>query len=513
MSGKLSRRTFLHLSGIASTGLLLAHSPFRILAQEGTTLVIGINAQANNMDPHHEGGTIAGGRHWSMVFDGLTRVLPDGTLVPMLATEWNSDDGITWVFKLREGVVFHDGSIMTADDVVWGINRTLAGEQAGSTGSAQSQTAPYIASAEVTGDLEVTIVATGVDPALPLRMTGGAAYVMPRAGIEALPYQDVLWSPIGAGPFKVVEHRDAERTVFERHEDYWMGPSPITRVTFRYIPELATRVAALQSGDVDFITSVTPDLVETIDQNESLVVDSVNVLNFMQVLFNTNAAPLDNVHVRRAMSLAIDRDTLVNDLWNGRTRTMNEYLMPGEIGFDPSLNLFAYDPAAAMAELELAGYNGEPIVFTAPVNYYTNMSIISDALTLFWQAIGLNIDYQRVEAEGWRENLRGGGPGITIVSAGSSGDPALRSDFRGWFDGNYADDHWTPTPEFTDIWTRANAAIDPEERSSLIRQLIAIIDENMLIAPLYQSVEFYGRRSTVEWTPNQFIIDLRPDML
>lgn len=199
MSATLSRRSFLQLSGIASAGLLIARSPFHILAQEGTELVIGINAQANNMDPHHEGASIASARHWTMVFDGLTRTLPDGTLVPMLATEWSSEDGITWVFKLREGVVFHDGSVMTAEDVAWGINRTIAGDQEGAPAGAQSQTAPYIVRAEATGDLEVTILATDVDPAIPLRMAGGAGSVMPRAGIEAMPYEEVLWSPIGAG--------------------------------------------------------------------------------------------------------------------------------------------------------------------------------------------------------------------------------------------------------------------------------------------------------------------------
>lgn len=512
MSMKISRRSFLQMSGLAAGTLMMDALPFKILAQQGTELVIGINAPANNMDPHHEGGTIANLRHWNMVFDALTRVMPDGSLAPALATEWSSTDGITWVFKLREGVVFHDGSVMTAQDVAWGITRTLAGEYSGAAGSAQSQTAPYIASAEATGELELTITATGVDPSMPLRLTSGAGYVMPRAAIEAVPHETLLWSPFGAGPFRLVEHVDARMTVFERHDEYWMGQSPFTRVTFRYIPELATRVAALQSGDVDFVTSITPDLVDQIDNSSGLTVDSVPVSNYMHVLYNTNYAPLDNVHVRRAMSLAIDRDTLANDLWNGRTRAMSEYLLPSEEGYDPSLNLFRYDPEAAMAELQTAGYNGEPIIFTAPVTYYTNMAIISDALVTFWQAIGLNIDYQRVETEGWRENLRGGGPGITIVSGGSSGNPALRAEFRGWFEGNYADDFWTPSDEFTDIWRRANAALDPEERNRLVRELIKIIDDDVLIAPLYQSVEFYGRRDSVNWTPSQFLIDLRPDM-
>ncbi|MEO1444618.1 MAG: hypothetical protein AAFV33_29775, partial [Chloroflexota bacterium] len=124
------------------------------------------------------------------------------------------------------------------------------------------------------------------------------------------------------------------------------------------------------------------------------------------------------------------------------------------------------------------GINWEPNVrfAIAPVTYYTNMSIISDALFAFWSEVGLNVDYQRVETEAWRNNLRGGGPGITIVSAGSTGDPGLRSDFRGWFEGNYADDQWTPTDEYTDLWDTGSAALDLAERERLFRDLITIID-------------------------------------
>ncbi|MEO0565896.1 MAG: ABC transporter substrate-binding protein, partial [Chloroflexota bacterium] len=241
--------------------------------------------------------------------------------------------------------------------------------------------------------------------------------------------------------------------------------------------------------------------------------NNASEIMLMLVLVNTNQAPLDDVNVRRAMSLAINREVLVNDLWSGYNRTMNEYLMPGEFGYDAELDLFPYDLDAARAALDEAGYSGEPITFIAPVTYYTNMSIISDALFAFWSEAGLNVDYQRVETEAWRNNLRGGGPGITIVSAGSTGDPGLRSDFRGWFEGNYADDQWTPTEEYTELWNTGSAALDPEEREQLFRELIEIIDDNVLIIPMYQSVEFYGRRDGINWEPNvRFAIDLRPDV-
>jgi peptide/nickel transport system substrate-binding protein len=490
--------------------LLVAIGINGALAQEDKTLVIGINAAPASLDALHEGGSIVNIRHYGMIFDTLVRTMPDASLAPMLATEWSTEDGQTWVFQLREGVIMHDGSTMTPDDVVYSLNRALAGEFGG---SAQSQMAPYIASVEATGDMEVTITSIQVDPNIPFRLASTTASIVPAEATAAAEYEDLLWSPIGSGPFKVVEYVEGDRLVLEAHEDYWMGAPDVSTLIFRYIPEDATRIAALQSGDVDFITTIQPDQVEQVANSEGLNVGTADVLNFMQVLINTNTAPLDNVHMRRAMSLAIDRNVLVEDLWSGYNRPMNEYLMPGEFGYDAELDLFAYDPEAAAAELELAGYNGEPITFIAPVTYYTNMSIISDALFSFWSAAGINVDYQRVETEAWRSNLRGGGPGITIVSAGSTGDPGLRSDFRGWFEGNYADDMWTPTAEYTELWETASAELDPVERERLFRELITIIDDNMLIIPLYQSVEFYGYRDGINWEANvRFAVDLRPDV-
>ncbi|MEL6272164.1 MAG: ABC transporter substrate-binding protein [Chloroflexota bacterium] len=480
------------------------------LAQEEKTLVIGINAAPASLDALHEGGSIVNIRHYGMIYDTLVRTMADASLAPMLATEWSTEDGQVWVFQLREGVILHDGSTMTADDVVYSLDRVLAGEF---PGSAQSQMAPYIAGVEATGDLEVTITATQVDPNMPMRLASTTASIVPAEATAAAEYEDLLWAPIGSGPFKVAEYIEGDRLVLEAHDDYWMGAPDVDTVIIRYIPEDATRIAALQSGDVDFITTIQPDQVAQVEETEGLFVDTADVLNFMQVLINTNQAPLDDVNVRRAMSLSIDREVLVNDLWSGYNRTMNEYLMPGEFGYDPELDLFPYDPDAARAALEEAGYNGEPITFIAPVTYYTNMSIISDALFAFWSEVGLNVDYQRVETEAWRNNLRGGGPGITIVSAGSTGDPGLRSDFRGWFEGNYADDQWTPTDEYTDLWDTGSAALDLAERERLFRDLITIIDEEVLIIPMYQSVEFYGRRDGINWEPNvRFAIDLRPDV-
>ena len=506
----MSRRSFLKFAGTTALAASAMKFPFAApaLAQAEKVLTIGINAHPASLDPHHEGGNITGIRHWGMIFDTLVRTMPDGSLGPMLATEWDTEDGITWVFKLREGVVLHDGSTMTPDDVVFSINRALAGEYPGST---QSQVAPYIASVEATGDMEVTVTATAIDPNLPIRMAGTGTVIMPRASVEAAGHEAVQWSPIGSGPFKFVEFVEGERLVLEQHSEYWMGRPDVTRVILRYIPEASTRVAALQSGDVDFITTLIPDLVDQIDSAGSLSVDAANVLNHMQVLFNTLQPPLDNVHLRRAMSMSIDRNVLVNDLWSGRTRIMNEYLMPGEFGYDAELDLFPFDPEGAARELEAGGYSGEQVVFIAPVTYYTNMAAVSDALFAFWQAAGINVDYVRVETEGWRENLRGGGDGLTIVSAGSTGDPALRSDFRGWFEGNYAAGFWTPTDEYTRLWNAGGAALDADERRSLFRQMINIVHDNALIAPMYQSVEFYGRRNNIEWVPStRFDIDLRP---
>jgi peptide/nickel transport system substrate-binding protein len=487
--------------------LAVALTAFGALAQgDEKVLRIGINAEVLSLDPHHVPGAIIGNRIYHMIFDQLTRTDTQGQVQPMLATAWENTDDTTWVFTLRPNVKFHDGSTMTADDVAFSLNRLLFSDR---ESFIRASFLPYIASVEATGDLEVTIKTPNVDPLLPLRLASPYSAVMPRAYVEATDFDTLQSAPIGAGPYRLVELVPGERLVLERHDDYWMGEPDAARVIVRVIPEIATRVAALQAGEVDFITTVPPDQIEQIDSADNLRIDTASVYNFMLIYFNTKKGITANPDIRKALSLAIDREAIAESLWGGRVRVMNDYYLPGEFGYDPNRPIFPYDPEQAMALLAQAGYSGEVLEFTPPSEYYTNGRLVSDVIAEMWRAVGVNVDYTPLDTAAWAERSLAGNNIATLQSFGTSGDPATGSIVQTW--ASWMGAYYTPDEEFMALAAEAAASLDPAVRLANYRAIADIMDRDMPIAPLYQSVEFYGVREGITWTPHQeFYIDLRP---
>lgn len=480
---------------------------FTAVAQDDEkVLTIGINAEVLAYDPHHVPGAIVGNRIYYMIFDALATTDAAGNVIPQLATAWENTDNTTWVFTLRPDVVFHDGTTMTAEDAAFSLNRLLFSDQ---ESFIRATFLPYISAVEATGDLEITVTTPAVDPLLPLRLASPYAAIMPQAYVEANDFEFLQTAPMGAGPYMIEEVVAGERVVLVRHDDYWMGPADADRVIVRLIPETSTRVAALRSGEVDFITTVSPDLVDSIESADSLSVTTVPVLNFMLIYFNTNEGPTADPLVRRALSLAIDREAIAEALWGGQVRVMDDYLLPSEFAYDESRENFAYDPDEAMRLLEEAGYDGEEIAFTPPNAYYTNGQLVTDVINQYWQAVGFNVNYEPLDTAAWADRSLAGSNIATLQSFGTSGDPATSSIVQTW--DSWMGAYWTPTAEYRALAAEAASSLDEELRQENYNQIKAILDELVPFAPLYQSVEFYGVRDGITWTPHpNFYIDLRP---
>ncbi len=473
------------------------------------TLTIGINSDVFNLDPHHAGGAIVNSRVFGMVFDSLLTTDIDGNLVPALATEWENVDDTQWVFTLREGVVFHDGSVMTAEDAAFSLNRLLFSEN---ESPIRAGILPFIESVEVTGDMEITITTPAVDPLLPRRIAGYYAVIMPQAHVEANTFEDLQSGTLGAGPYRLVEWIPGDRIVLESHADYWMGAPDVENVIIRVIPENATRIAALQSGEIDFATTISPDQIANIEATDGLRLDTTSVLNYMNIWFNTNEGFVtSDPRIRQALSLGIDRQAIADALWGSRVRVMNDYLLPGELGYDPDRPDFAYDPERAMELLAEAGYDGEVIEFTPPNAYYTNGQIVTDVIAQMWTAIGVNVDYQPLDTAAWADRSLSGSNVVTLQSFGSSGDPATNGAVFNWI--SWPGMYYTPSEEFNSLADEAASSLDPELREANYRRIFEILDEDVPFTPLYQSVEFYGVRDGITWGPHpQFYINLRPDV-
>src|SRR5262249_37599483 len=163
--------------------------------------------------------------------------------------------------------------------------------------------------------LEITMMTLSPEPVLPLRLSKTAAAIIPEGYEERKGFEAIQKLPLGAGPYKMVSYTPGDRMMMEPHAEYWGGVPTATQVALRIIPENATRIAALRSGDVDFITTVPPDLVSQVVSDKTRL-DQVMPLNYLAVIFNTVKGPTANLGVRKALSLAIDRATIVKELWS-----------------------------------------------------------------------------------------------------------------------------------------------------------------------------------------------------
>ena len=233
-------------------------------------------------------------------------------LKPGLATEWTRVDDTTLEIKLREGVTFHDGLEMTAEDVAfsYGPVRMSAEDSPG-----YALTRPYmgtIKSVEAIDRYRVRITTHAPDPLLERRLAGWSAQIVSKAAFERLNDWDA-WaqSPVGTGPYKVVDVATDDYILLESHDDYWGGKPPFKSIRFKVVPELSARIAGLRAGDFDMITEVTPDQVEAIRSLDGFDVVGGSTVNHRVINLGTKSGWLADPKVRKAMSLAIDRQLIV----------------------------------------------------------------------------------------------------------------------------------------------------------------------------------------------------------
>lgn len=516
MSSKLTRRQFLKSAGLASASLAAASAlPGRFLApafaQSAPTITLGLNSVQDSLDAHTAiGPNVSGTRIYGLFHDSLLQTSMSGELKPMLATEW-VNDGLEWRFKLREGVIFHDGSTMTADDVVYTFERLL--DPANETSNFGQDLQRFVSSVQETGELEVTFTSTATDPLLPIRINSYWASIVPRAGTEAMDEATRQTKPIGAGPYKIVEYVPGDRLVVERHEEYWGGTPPAGQVVVRFIPEDATRIAALQSGDVDLISQVPVDQLDVIGSASGLVYASTATANHMAVNLNTVKGPTADINVRRALTLGIDRQLIVDALWNGLTTVSPDYMFPGAFGYDPDYPGFPYDPEAARAALAASSYDGTPINFQATRGYYANMDVIMPAMKQMWEDIGLTINYEPMDSSAYLDLYFAGDVIMGMQQFNGAGDG--QQFFETWATENiWRPNYYQPSAEFDEIYTQISQSTDSDVRYSGLQRLKQIFDEDVVIAPIYRNIDIYAFSDNITWQPGpEFLVDFRPGNL
>lgn len=385
-------------TALLATCLALATPP----AMAQRTLNVAVGGAFTSMDPHYHNlgpnNTMTG-----YVFEPLVLSDPDFKPSPGLAVSWTAVDPTTWEFRLRPGVTFSDGSPLTAEDVVFSFDRIP--KILNSPSSFNFAVKP-IQQIEVV-DAHTLRFHTAQPVALMPYLMASPKIVSHKAanGASTADFNSMK-AAIGTGPFRVTAFTVGDHATFERNATWWGGKLAWDTVNYRVIPNDASRGAALQSGDVDVIDQVPPRDVVNLKTSPKLSIISAPGQRLIylspdigraETPWVTDASgkkldknPLQDVRVRHALSLAINRDAIRDRVMDGFSAPTGQIMPQGATGYDPSIKPDPYDPAAAKKLLTEAGYpEGFGITLHGPNDRYVNDSKLAEAVAQMWTRIGV----------------------------------------------------------------------------------------------------------------------------
>ncbi len=360
------------------------------LAQE---LRVGVAADPVSVDP--EVTVLTSG--WAMLRHVYEPLLwrDDGMkLIPVLAESWRRVNDLTWRFTLRKGVRFHTGEPFTAAAVKYTIDRIRDPNNR----FVNSQFRSYIAAIDkvnVLDDYTVEFVTKQPSRALLPNLT--TIYILPPK-LGASLGEKFGTQPTGTGPFRLVSYASNSQMVLEAFDGYWGTRPKVQRLVFRILPENATRLAALESGEVALIANLPPDAIDRVSKNATLKVLSVPSARIMFIALEADRPPFNNAKVREALNYAVDRDVIVNQVLSGRATVATGPMYPGIPFFHKGLKPYTHDVPRAKRLLAEAGYpNGLKIKFGFSNGRYLMDKQIGELLVGQLAQAGVEADYESLE--------------------------------------------------------------------------------------------------------------------
>jgi len=349
-------------------------------AQAKDTLVVALVSHAPTLDPHMHFERVGILVNINM-YDSLLHKTTKLEYEPSLATSWKTLNDTTWEFKLRKGVKFHNGDVMTAEDVKFSFDRVLE------PGKEKKKSPQY---GNIRAIKEVRIVDPETihlvtDKPFPLLLERLVFFpIVPKKHIEKVGDEAFgTTAAVGTGPWKFVEWKRDQHIRLEAFDGHWRGKPAFKHLVVRAIPEVATQIAEIKTGGVDLIRNVSADLVPELKSHAQTYVSSAPILRVHYVAFDMRHPPFDKKAVRQAANYAIDKQAIIQKLMGGLGQQVATVVQPPAFGFEPEVKPFPYDPKKARELLAQAGHpNGVDVTLhSAFVEFRPVFEAISQMLT------------------------------------------------------------------------------------------------------------------------------------
>ncbi|MBQ7260017.1 MAG: ABC transporter substrate-binding protein [Lachnospiraceae bacterium] len=480
------------LSVIVLTSLTIALGGCRggKTADDSSKIVVGIAQDLeDSLDPHK---AVAAGTKEVLfnMYEGLLKPDPDGNIVPAVAESYEvSEDGTLYTFKLREGVKFHNGEPVTAEDVKYSLEKS-----AGMTGEETLIPAfSLIKSIEAAPDEKtVTIELSEKNMEFPsyLAMTNAAIIPMDNADPDS--------SPIGTGPYMFVSRSPQENIVMKRFEDYWGEKAYIEDVTFKIEANADSIVMDLIGGSIDMFPRLTITQVDQLSEDFTIY---EGTMNLVQALYLNNAVkPFDDIRVRQALCYGTDIDGVLKLAFDGKGSPIGSSMFPsfGKYYIDELKDTYPYDPEKAKELLKEAGYEkGLKFSITVPSNYQPHIDT-AQVLAEQYKKIGVDASINLVEWNTWLSDVytnRDFETTVIGVDASSMTARALLERFVSDAGGNFINFN---DPEYDRVFSEAISSSDDEESTERYKELERILSEDAANVYLQDMAEFVALNKKYE---------------
>ncbi len=461
------------------------------LADSKTTVKAALPEEPQSLDPIFDTNLPALNIFYN-VFDQLAGIDVNGHVVPKLATSWSfSPDLKTWRFMLRSDVTCHDGTPLTADDVVFTYQTAKT--------DAKSRLGGYLMAIDTItakGSSEVDFVLN--KPFAPFDRQTTLVPIVCAAAYKRLGAAQFARAPVGSGPYAVVSWLPGDAITLKRFEHYWGHPGTYANVVFQPVPDETTRANAVQSGDLD-IALLGPSSVPAVRASGAVDVVSVPSNRVLYLGFNSRQPWLQQPEIRKAIDMAIDRKAVSARLLIGSVEPTSQLVAPVSFGYDAAIPATASDPAKAKAMIAASGYKGAPILLSYPSSGLPQIDQIAQAVGFFLQQAGLTVTLHAEEYDTYLNDWFSGKlNGLylfafapSVMDADLPFNMLLRTGGQGYFS----------EPRIDTLLDQQIGQADPGQRAATLSQISRVVNETTYYAPLFIDIYTYGVTKGVTWTP------------
>ena len=428
------------------------------------------------------------------VYEALVKFDDEGNYQPSLAESWNvAEDARTWTFNLRNGVKFHNGDILDADDVVATLGRVLDPAIGGSFGT-QGVYLSYLEHAEISALDIYRVQIITEEPMADLLDLLVAMPISPKKELEKLPDEYV-----GSGPYKIAEQTE-NKTILKAHDEYW-GKTPEYK-EIQWIAESSSekRVEALLNGQAEIIADISLQNAEDLEENEETTVHELKSGLCIIFMCNSQKGPCTDRRVRQALNYAIDLNGLIKEIKQGAATPLNGYLTAHHFGYNPETPVYPFDPEKARSLLVEAGYSdGLELVFDIPAAMPDEAPLLAQMMAEQFKQVGITLEIvEHEDRAAYSEMVRDKKihDACCFDSSPRSTYRVLREKIQSTLQGPWWQGY--ENKEVNALIKQAEATFDNTERQIIYREIYTKIHDDAPWIFLYSPNRYYGVRSTMK---------------